>query len=386
MHHHIDDKWNLHATTNKGWKKTPVVWVGAERAYQVKHDKEMRDSAGMLKLPMITIERTSVEKDPTRRGMAPANILPVNDIQGGSITIARRIKQDQTGKNANASSARKAGTLADANIGSGDLNSRALTRPGLHNMFDVGPGTKSDRTIYETISIPMPAYIVVGYKIQIHTEYQQQMNDLLTPFISKTGNARIFLIEQDGHRYEAFIENSYSLENNIATLEEEDRSFKSTIEIKVEGYLIGDGPNATRPKIIKRQSALLAIANERTIINNVEFPQRFVSTSAPSIIATIVQQVLGGGSGGGGGAADLTAVIKYTDYVTLEEPTGVMDDSNTTYTIAETPRADTITVIYNGVILKEGASYDFTISNKAITLNFAPTSGETLQVNYLKSS
>jgi hypothetical protein len=63
-----------------------------------------------------------------------------------------------------------------------------------------------------------------------------------------------------------------------------------------------------------------------------------------------------------------------------------MDDSNTTYTIAETPRADTITVIYNGVILKEGASYDFTISNKAITLNFAPTSGETLQVNYLKSS
>jgi len=93
MHHHIDDKWNLHATTNKGWKKTPVVWVGAERAYQVKHDKEMRDSAGMLKLPMITIERTSVEKDPTRRGMAPANILPVNDIQGGSITMPMQISE-----------------------------------------------------------------------------------------------------------------------------------------------------------------------------------------------------------------------------------------------------------------------------------------------------
>ena len=40
----IDEEWNLHATTNKGWKKVPVIWVGAERAFQVKSNKEIRDS------------------------------------------------------------------------------------------------------------------------------------------------------------------------------------------------------------------------------------------------------------------------------------------------------------------------------------------------------
>ena len=382
----IDENWNLHADTNKGWKKVPVLWVGAERAFQVKERKEMRDSEGMLKLPLITIERVSMDKDPSRRGIAPANILPVNDHQGGSLVVARRIEQTETAKHVNARSSRKVGTLASQTIGHGLTNSRALTRPGVANMFNVGPGNKSDKTVYETISIPMPAYVNVGYKISIQTEYQQQMNDLITPFISKTGNARMFFCESDGHRYEAFIEDSFSLDNNIATLEEEDRTFKSTIQIKVEGYLIGDGPNQEKPKIVKRQSALLAIASERTIINGVEFPEAFVQTSSPSIIATVVQHVLGGGGGGGSSTTESANTIKIQDYVVGDTPSGEMDGSNKTFTLTDSPRTGTITLTLNGVVQTIGSGNDYTVAGAVVTMAEAPEEDDVILVNYIKNN
>lgn len=388
MYTALDEDWNLHATTNKGWRKTPVIWVGAERAFQVKNDKELRDSSGMLKLPLITLERVSMEKDPTRKGMAPANILPVNDNPGGSITIARRIKQYDTAKNANANAARKTGALAGSNVGLGDLNNREMTRPGVAKMFDVGPGTASDRTVYETISIPMPSYIVVGYKITIQTEYQQQMNELLTPFIAKTGNHRVFVINSDGHRFEAFIENSYGYENNIATLEEEDRAFKTTIDIKVEAYLIGEGPNAVRPKIVKRQSALLAIANERTIINNVEFPQKFVSLSAPSVIASITREILSSGGGGGTGSGSDSTAIKYTDYVVAESVSGTKDGTNATFTFFYEPRPSSVTVTLNGLTLTPGEDDDYTVAGTTLTLasEQIPEADDVLTVTYIKAA
>ena len=47
----IDEELDLHVNSNKGWKKLPAIWVSAERAFQVKEDKDLRDSKGVLKLP-----------------------------------------------------------------------------------------------------------------------------------------------------------------------------------------------------------------------------------------------------------------------------------------------------------------------------------------------
>jgi hypothetical protein len=92
----LNDELDLHTTTQDGFEKVPVIWAAAERAFQVKRDKDLRDQDGTLILPLITIERTSVVKDLSRKGTAWANIPPVNDEKGRSITIARRIKQDKT--------------------------------------------------------------------------------------------------------------------------------------------------------------------------------------------------------------------------------------------------------------------------------------------------
>ena len=58
MHGWLEGRMDIFCNTNKGWKKVPVIWVSAERAYQVKQDKGIRDSSGALVLPIITLQRT----------------------------------------------------------------------------------------------------------------------------------------------------------------------------------------------------------------------------------------------------------------------------------------------------------------------------------------
>ena len=38
----LNETLNISATTNEGWKKVPLIWVSAERSFQVKHDKDLR--------------------------------------------------------------------------------------------------------------------------------------------------------------------------------------------------------------------------------------------------------------------------------------------------------------------------------------------------------
>lgn len=87
----------LFATTNEGRKKVEVLWQVPERAYQVKNDKELRDDSGALKLPLISVQRTGITKDPNRKGSYQAHIYSdKNDGRTGRVTIARRIVPDKT--------------------------------------------------------------------------------------------------------------------------------------------------------------------------------------------------------------------------------------------------------------------------------------------------
>jgi len=55
------------------------------------------------------------------------------------------------------------------------------------------------------------------------------------------------VLKRDGHLYEAFIEQNFAQSNNVANLGEDTRLFQTEINIKVLGYLIGEGKNDDRP-------------------------------------------------------------------------------------------------------------------------------------------
>ena len=242
------EEQELFCTTNKGSRKAPVKWVIGERAFQTKEDSQMRDSSGALILPMITVERTGIVKDLAKKGTVYGNVPPAlaSSKLGDTLTIARQINQKKTANFANAHTKKKRG----------QINFR--TRK------------ENKKVVYQTVTVPLPVYVEVSYTVTLRTEYQQQMNELLQPFITRTRGATQIKITHEEHQYEAFIQSDFSQDNTTSALELNERNFKTTIEIKVLGMLLGDGKNDEKPKIVKRENAVeVKLPRERVILGDI---------------------------------------------------------------------------------------------------------------------
>ncbi len=272
---------NLHAGTNKGFVPVPIIWVGAERTFQLKNDLTLRDSEGLLKLPLITIERKEIEKDPSK-SLIPANVPEYG--KGGYIRVRRRIKQDKTTNFKNAQNLKKSGGNEDVGFADKEYVSERKFPAKISRMFDTRPVTARGKTVYESTFVPVPVYVNVKYEIHLRTEYQQQMNQLLTPFISgnrKGRNHKYFTMTHDNHLFEGFIENSFSNDNNAAKLDEEERIFNSVVSISVLGYLIGGNDNENANLFKTYESIVdLKVSRERVILAD-EFDRTNPSGSDP---------------------------------------------------------------------------------------------------------
>ena len=262
----LDAELNLSCNSKDGFKKVPVLWVTPERAFQVKQNKEFRDINGTLNVPMITVERTSINKDQKNNATYYANLPPKNNRQ----IIAKRINQKKTSEFANADSNRKYGSIGF-----------------------VSP-KKNEKVVYQFDSMLLPVYANFTYNITIFTQFQQQMNELLQPFLSRTGSTRYFLINRDGYKYECFIEPNFETKNNVAAMEEEERRYITNITIKVLANLVSDGVNQTDSVIKTYENAVeIKLPREELIIAKTEkvTPKEIV-TQATNVGTQIYSNVL----------------------------------------------------------------------------------------------
>jgi len=83
-------------------------------------------------------------------------------------------------------------------------------------------------------------------------------------------------------------------------------------------------------------------------------------------------------------AQDTAGSLSPSNFVTEETPSGTINGSNTTFTLANTPTSGTVKLYLNGVRQKSGAGNDYTISTNTITMTTAPVSGDVLLVDYMK--
>jgi hypothetical protein len=244
----INEYMNVFSTTSEGWKKVPVIWLSAERAYQLKADKDLRDSSGMLKLPLVSIERISINKDPAKTGAFPANIREVNDEKGGTVTIARRVNQVKT-----------------SNFQNADNKKYGINK--VYPLYSTGY-KKQDKIVYQTITVPVPIHLNIMYNLHIKCDYMQQLNEIITPFFTKNGNTRNFVFtSKDKHKFEAFIKGDFGVTNNSSNLGVERKMYTSKIEIEVLGRIFGQGDNQEKPKIVIRENAVeVKIPREHVIL------------------------------------------------------------------------------------------------------------------------
>jgi len=231
----IKEDLQLSTTTNEGFTKVPVLWQAPERSYQIKHEKSLRDDAGALKLPLISVERTAMIKDPARKGSFQAHYYSDRYNQrSGRFVIAKRIVEDKT---------RNFAVAAGTRTNTGAARQRHYPRI-------------NKKVVVQFLSVPIPVYINLEYKISLRTEYQQQMNTLLTPFMSRTGQINSMVLKRNGHLYEAFIDQNFAPTNNVAAMDEEMRTFTTDITIRVLGYLMGEGDDADRPIITLEENVV----------------------------------------------------------------------------------------------------------------------------------
>jgi len=78
-----------------------------------------------------------------------------------------------------------------------------------------------------------------------------------------------------------------------------------------------------------------------------------------------------------------TDAVKEADVICNEIPTGLINSSNVTYTIANTPVAGTVAVYLNGMYQAPGAGLDYTIAGTTITFIKAPHTNSDLYVCYI---
>jgi hypothetical protein len=252
---------NIFCDTNEGRKRVPHIWVSAERAYQLKNSRELRDNNGTLIPPMIAIERTAMDKNTKDKGSFWANVSPKND----TYTITKIINQEKTSNFANADSQRRDGKI------------------------NFVTSKKNKRVVYQNIHIPIPIYISTTYKIHVFTNYQSQINEIFEPFMTRTAQ-NYFVIHNNEHRYECFMQEGIE-QDSVSNLGENERIYSGALTIKVLGYLIGD---KDKPFIRTTENAVdFKFNKEMDITNPLAFPEQQYAAAQRAISQ---QYNVGGGS------------------------------------------------------------------------------------------
>jgi len=374
---------SLSTMTNKGFKPVPVIWGTAERSFQAKGNKEVRDSQGLLVLPIISIRRSGFTKTRQSQGVFQGNVPEIPDDKGGSLDVSRVLYQEKTMKFANADAYR------------------------LHGQKNF-PGA-NPKVVYRTVTVPMPVNVEVMYEVTLRTEYQQQMNDLMTPFATKPGTVNFIRLTEKDHKYEGFIQPEYSSTDNLSDFSSDERKFETKINIKVIGYIVGEGPNREKPHYSIRENIVeVKIPRERITLaeipeheNGAYFGLSGISQdqldrffSGPVVIGNTPASSFFSSLGGSGASVSSNVVTTETLAENmsnsmqigevLKTEAAALPDDKRTFTTQFTIRDNTELVMLNGLIQAVGADKDYTVSGNTIVFTEDLDPEDTVQITYIK--
>ena len=205
-------------------KRVPVIFATGERFAILRRKKPITDKSGALILPLVSIARGSIDNTPSK-GMANNEMFPE--------VVARRIAENnlewRQQKNFEGFNNIKHTTK--------NQNGDYSLKPQLNN-------------IYETLEIPPVKYFGCTYEITIWSSFTQQMNSLLTAIMSAytLNPGRQFRVEsRKGYWFPAFIDSSFSQDNNYSDFTDAERYVKQTMTLSATGYILS--PNIEGGKV-----------------------------------------------------------------------------------------------------------------------------------------
>lgn len=229
----VNEKINAYATTNEGFKKVPIIWITAERAFNIKNDKDIREiDSQSLVFPLISIERIATIKTKSNERALPGIKFPYPDYKKGTITISRKINPEKSRNFTNALSKQ--------------IN-------GQQNFKNVPP-----RTVYQYTSIPYPVFATMTYEVKIRSQYQQQINEIMLPFINYSSGWNYFMIDYENYKYETFFQGDASeLKSNSSNQASDEKKYDAKFSFRVQGFTTTIGENQQTPTTVYRENAVV---------------------------------------------------------------------------------------------------------------------------------
>jgi len=254
--------------SNGKQSKIPVVYATGERAVTLKKHHPLRDGSGALILPVISVYKSGIEQDPQW------GLVPTRD----EIVIKKRIytNNSEYKKYINENNFKNMDNLLEKSTIEGNFAKRN---------YDSGKSNtslkRSNRNIYETFTMPVPRFFQSTFEVTFWCQFQQQMNHVYEALMSSYPNmSRDFKLEsKKGYTYVAMIDASFSQDNNMAGLGEDERLVKASITLKVNGYIINSKFPGSVPQI-KRYVSSPRVTFETIVATNI--PEKRKTTDIPT--------------------------------------------------------------------------------------------------------
>lgn len=207
-------------------RNIPVVFATGERFALASKKSPLRDKAGSLILPIISIARTAIDQN-AAKGMGVSeyfNEMVIRKRVSAEDPLWQAIQNTQGLRNG---SGPGAGILTNIDENYYTATGRLL-QPDLQ------------RGLYETIVIPMPKYFTVKYEITFWAQYVGQLNEMMTVLLGAyvNGHRSIKITTKKGYWFVAYFDQTFSSGNNFDNFNDEERLVKATISAEVPGYLI----------------------------------------------------------------------------------------------------------------------------------------------------
>ena len=230
---------------NGNQKRFPAIFASGERAVILNRRKPLRDAAGALIIPLISILRRSIEQDPENYGISPTGDEIVIDKKIYSKNLAFKEQINENGLE-------NQDNVTKDSTGNGAFSKRNFSMPGSNINFQ-----KSKRNIFEIYTMPTPRFFTTTYEITFWTTTQVQMNSVIETLLSLYNTpARQFHLETDkGYSFTALVSREIDTEDNVDGMNDSERILKSTIIIEVNAYVINSSAPGLMPAIKKYVTA-----------------------------------------------------------------------------------------------------------------------------------
>jgi hypothetical protein len=244
----------------EGQRRAPVVFATGERFAVLRRKQPLRDRAGALVLPLISIMRTGIDANAS---LGAGTNQTVEHVIKKRLSDEDPIYQRLLNKMGIENSDDLVSKNAEITSASGSFPGRIATRRSpqpqtLSSRFGKVLNPELGNNIFEIITMPPPKYYTAKYEITFWAQFTTQMNNMLMSLMTlcQSYSQRAFRIETTkGYWFVAYVDGAMSPGNNFDDFTEEERLVRYSFEVTVPAYTIGTAAQGTSNVLRKTLSA-----------------------------------------------------------------------------------------------------------------------------------